>query len=75
MKKVLIVGTAPFPVALSTGRHIATGEVAAVELDDTTEAGIASGKLGLVPVIDPPEPPAAKTTRKIDNPTTSQETD
>ena len=79
MKKVLVVGMAPYPVCLETGQTIAPGEIAEVELSEFIKACIAAGKFGVADEIDPPPPPpqipATKTTRKIDNPTTSQETE
>lgn len=75
MSKVFVVGTAPYPVCVSSGVHIAPGEIVETELDADLESSISSGKLGLIErptVLDDPVKPSIKSRKES---TTTQETE
>ena len=58
MSKITVVAQAPYPIPISTGRHLTPGEIAEVELDDEVKSQLALGFLRRVR--DVVEPPAAE---------------
>ena len=55
----MVVGLAPYPVTLSSGFHLAPGELIAVTIDSFNQGLVDAGKIGIVdvPAFAPPKLP------------------
>jgi hypothetical protein len=70
---ITVVTLAPYPVPLSSGCHLAPGELATVDRDEYIEKCVNAGKLGVVEVPTPAPKPEPRTSVK--EPKESQETE
>ena len=78
MTKTRVVGTAPYPVTLSNGGIVGTGDVVDVTLDESVQVSIDLGRLAVAPAVEPEavaDTLATKPRSKTASTTTSQETE
>ena len=72
-ESLTVVGNAPYPVALESGRHLHPGEVAEVQDSERVQQQLAERQLALVDTTPPSEPSTPPATNRPSSSTTQKE--